>query len=109
MELLVLVLAAGLLLWIVAIVDLINAREMEPGGRFILAAVVVFVPPLGLLLWLLVRQGRFGLVLATMLTVVGLVITISVLEAGSFHLNVGRTDTAPMMVRQAEQQGQLGP
>jgi len=59
--------AFGLLLvglWIVAILDLIRATNMDPTGRMILALVLIFVAPIGILLWLGVRGGPMGAVLA---------------------------------------------
>jgi cytochrome bd-type quinol oxidase subunit 2 len=51
-------------LWIVALVDVIRADEMEQTGRLILAAVLLFAAPFGVLIWLVVRTGRVGMVLA---------------------------------------------
>ena len=51
MEVLLLIILAGFVLWLVAVADLIRATEMEQTARIILAAVLLLAPPVGVLLW----------------------------------------------------------
>ncbi len=51
-------------LWVVAILDLIRATDMDPTGRMILALVLIFAAPIGILIWLGVRGGPAGAALA---------------------------------------------
>ena len=69
----------GLMAWVTAVLDLIRATDMEPTGRLILAAVVIFAAPIGILLWLAVRGGRVGALVAVSIgaLTVGLVISIA--------------------------------
>lgn len=41
--------------WIYALIDLVRAVDMEMGARLITAFVLVFVPPVGLVIWLILR------------------------------------------------------
>jgi len=47
---------------LLALLDLVRATEMDMGARAIVAAALIFVAPIGLLLWLFVRGGRTGAV-----------------------------------------------
>jgi cytochrome bd-type quinol oxidase subunit 2 len=71
----------GLAVWVYAVVDLINATEMEQTGRLILAAVVIVAAPIGVLIWMGVRGGRVGALVAMSIGAVTVGVTISVLAA----------------------------
>ncbi|HEV7678685.1 MAG TPA: hypothetical protein VGQ42_08965 [Candidatus Dormibacteraeota bacterium] len=90
-EVLVLVIGGFVALWVVAIVDLVRATEMEPIGRLILAAVLIFVAPIGVLVWIGVRGGRAGVLAVTAMTAVALAVAIGV--AGGSHPSV-QTESA---------------
>jgi hypothetical protein len=83
MALLIVAALAFLTLWVVAVSDVIRATEMEPLGRGILAAVVILTGPLGLVVWLVVRQGRAGVLLATALGAATAAILIGIAVVGS--------------------------
>lgn len=107
MELLVLVFAAGLVLWIVAIVDLIGASEMEPVGRLILAGLLLVAAPIGILVWLVVRQGRLGAVLAMLVVAVGVAVVAGVISSASGHSGAVH-ETHVQMVEIGGASGTLG-
>lgn len=104
MELLLLVLLVGFFMWLIAVVDLIKATDMDLGGRLIIAGALLLLPPIGVLIWLLARQGKVGLAVATTLIVVTVVIIAGVINTGSFHLNIGSSAVQPMQVQRAVQQ-----
>lgn len=85
MEILLLALLAGFMLWLIAVVDLVKATDMDMGGRMILAGALLLIPPVGVLLWLLARQGKLGLVVAVTLIVVTMVIVAGVLTSATFQ------------------------
>jgi hypothetical protein len=108
MELLVLLFLAGFILWLVAIIDLIRASEMESVSRMILALVVIFMPPVGVLLWLMVRQGALGVVLAAAMMAVTVAVVVGVLSSGSFHVSVGQNSSVSPQVQTVQQSVQRG-
>ncbi|HXA28885.1 MAG TPA: hypothetical protein VN193_09070 [Candidatus Angelobacter sp.] len=69
----------GFMLWVAALLDLIRATDMDPTARMILAIAVIFAAPLGVLLWLFVRGGRLGALVAVSVVALtaGLVISVA--------------------------------
>jgi len=78
MAVLVVLVACIALLVLVALVDLVNATDMELAGRLIVAGALIVFPPMGLLVWMAVRLGRGGLVLATALVALGGVLALMI-------------------------------
>jgi hypothetical protein len=105
MEVLLLVILAGFMLWLIAVVDLIKATDMDMGGRLIIAGALLLFPPIGVLLWLLARQGKLGLAVATTLIVVTVVVVAGVLNSGNFHFSIASQSVQPMQVHQVMEVG----
>jgi cytochrome bd-type quinol oxidase subunit 2 len=78
-------------LWIVALADVIRADDMEQTGRLILAAVLLFAAPIGVLIWLVVRAGRAGRVLAAAMVAVSVVV-VGVVAATQPSIHVQSVD-----------------
>jgi hypothetical protein len=78
------VIVVGLIFWVMAVLDLIRATDMEPTGRLILAAVVIFAAPIGVLLWMGIRGGRLGALAAVSIGTVAIGLAISVAAASTF-------------------------
>jgi hypothetical protein len=55
-----LVIVACVTVWIVALVDLIRATDMDPVARLILALLLILAAPVGVVVWIVVRAGRPG-------------------------------------------------
>lgn len=68
----------GLVGWTAALVDLINATDMESTARIILALAVLITPPLGILLWMGVRGGRAGALAAVAIALFALLVGASI-------------------------------
>lgn len=79
----------GALVWVFAVVDLINATEMEQTGRLILAGAVIVVPPLGLLIWMGVRGGRVGALAAACIAMIVFAVAVTVLAAVPGRVSFG--------------------
>jgi hypothetical protein len=47
-------------LWLLAIFDMVLDTRLEPVQRIIVVALLIFLAPVGMLAWLLVRGGRHG-------------------------------------------------
>ena len=88
-ELIVLTIVVSLALWVTAIVDVIRAAEMEPVGRLILAALLIFLAPVGVLVWMGMRGGRFGVLAATAVATVAVAMTMVVVAGVSSTSNGG--------------------
>jgi putative effector of murein hydrolase LrgA (UPF0299 family) len=88
-ELIVLTIVVSLALWVTAIVDVIRATEMEPIGRLILAALLIFLAPVGVLVWVGMRGGRFGMLAATAVATVAVAVTMVVVAGVSGSSNGG--------------------
>ncbi len=80
-SLLAVVIVLVLVGWTAALVDLIHATEMESTGRLILALAVLIAPPLGILLWMGVRGGRAGALVAFGIGLFALLVGITVAAA----------------------------
>lgn len=97
MEIVILVVAAGFVLWLMAVVDLIGATDMDPVGRLIVAGALLFVAPVGVLLWLIVRKGRLGLMVATLLVVGTVALFAGVFATASWRF--GSVQSSPSVQR----------
>jgi len=107
-DLFLLVLLAGLLLWLVAIVDLIQATDMDTTARLILAAALILFAPVGVLLWLIVRKGRVGMMLATVLLVGTFAIFAGIFNAWNFGGPFATQHSVQMETIGGGASGQLG-
>jgi cytochrome bd-type quinol oxidase subunit 2 len=87
----------GLIVWVTAVLDLIRATDMEQTGRLILAAVVIFAAPIGILLWLAVRGGRVGGLVAVSIGALAVGIVISLAAAAM-------PSPRPVQIRALQQQ-----
>ncbi|HZS14246.1 MAG TPA: PLDc N-terminal domain-containing protein [Candidatus Dormibacteraeota bacterium] len=67
-------LLVGAALWVVAMRDVVRSTDLDPTGRIILAAALIVVPPLGFLLWLVMRAGWLGVLIA----VAGAALTVAI-------------------------------
>jgi 4-amino-4-deoxy-L-arabinose transferase-like glycosyltransferase len=74
-----------LLVWIVALVDVVRAAEMDQTSRLILAAVLLFAAPLGVLVWMVVRGGRIGAVAAAAVAAVTVFVVAGVAYSITSH------------------------
>jgi hypothetical protein len=72
----IVLLTLGLVLF--ALLDLVRATDMDMGARAIVAAALIFAAPLGLLLWLFVRGGRTGALVAAAMVAVALFVVLGV-------------------------------
>ena len=94
MAVLVVLVACIVLLVLVALVDLVNATDMEQGGRLIVAGALILLPPLGVLLWMSVRLGRAGVLLATGLVALGAVLA-AMIASGNVSPSLRSISSSP--------------
>jgi hypothetical protein len=96
----------GAVVWVVALVDLVRATEMDVVARVILAAALIVVPPLGMVAWLVVRAGRMGVLIAVAGAALMVAVVAGIVAATSPHgiiqsvqvqrgMSVGGSGSAP--------------
>jgi hypothetical protein len=64
-------------LWLVALVDVIGASDMDDPGRVILGLLLIFVAPVGVILWTVLRGGRAGQIAAAAVIAIGIAFAVS--------------------------------
>lgn len=83
MEVLLLLALLGGTLTVLALLDVVRATELDPTTRLVLALALILMPPIGLLVWLVVRLGRAGVLVATGLFAVAVALVVVVSEANA--------------------------
>jgi hypothetical protein len=78
-------------IWLVALVDVVQARDADPTTRLLLGALLIFTAPLGVLLWALVRGPDWWRALAVVGTLGTLVLVplVVIAAASSARSNSG--------------------
>ncbi|TMC49334.1 MAG: hypothetical protein E6J14_07435 [Chloroflexi bacterium] len=92
--------------WVVALVDVAQARDTDPTTRPLLAALLIFVAPVGLLAWALVRGPDWWRALAVVATlgtlvIVPLLVIAAASSARSHSVSPARQQTPTVMVERA--------
>jgi hypothetical protein len=105
MELLFVLLAGVIALLVAALSDIVRASDLDDTTRLILAIAVVVLPPIGLLVWMVVRLGRTGVFITTAICVLVVVLGTVVTE-GARGSNI-QISTSPIHVRLGANSGNL--
>jgi hypothetical protein len=93
----VLVVMALVAVWLVALIDVIGATEMDGPGRVILALLLILMAPVGVIVWAVLRGGRVGQFAAAALIAVGIVFAVSL--AAVNHAAVRSVDVVTQTYR----------
>jgi hypothetical protein len=94
MEWVLLLVLLGGMLTVMALLDVVRATDLDPTARIIMALALLVVPPIGLLVWLVLRFGRPGVFIATGLFALSVAVVVVVSQA-----------TAPRGIQVMEEQG----